>query len=580
MASPINFGDFIKAIEICEWLIKNCFDPINSANVRYAEFKYDVLELKSRVLHLKSELEKALHQVSWTDFRRYDDIKTEVDLLVGNFSATLEECEALLKKFLKFDGRGRGAKATALDNLFWNKSTQEKVERLRGRLRSHTYKIWLIIEPIQLNLVTGISETVLENQRTLDLLRDHFGLSTAEQLPSIPQPVAEKLQEAVKHDCPTSFDALDDIPLQEGIDILCFHFRECTFQSTSSGIGSTLKEKLSLLKAHWLSQVLQGALTARQNESASLSERIIKQVGQGVEKQYRLRKICHWKEEEFVGLDNCAFAIWPPKPVVKPPILTEPVGLEKKLTDVPLISPYTNQKERLVIFQVNDHTLRTVVSRSAQDGAPGIDNTEKFIDLLSDGFVPIYTVSIPKRWNVNITNGKSGEQETHQFRSRQDTNTVQKSFTGYDVLSHSESISCTVTYKPKRRPRYQQFKGHGEIQMWCWPMSPKPPGLPRSPTTSSGEIEMLSFRSVSTMSLASRSFSGFKDVVSLAKTETGDEVVLAYLPPPPLLTGFVKDKSEYHMWQVERMYVSFSKVSSNLAASIPTDRDNGITSSK
>jgi hypothetical protein len=562
MASPVTFGDFAKAIEICEWLIKNCFDPINSAKVRYVEFKQDVFELKNRLQHLKSELEKALHQVSSIDFRRHDDIKTEVDLLVGNFNATLKECENLLKEFLKFDGRGKDAKATALDNLFWNKSTQEKVDRLRSRLRSHTYMIWLIIEPIQLHLVTGISETLLENQRTLDLLRDHFGLSVAVQLPSIPQPMVEKLQEAVKRDCPTSFEALHDIPLQEGIDILCLHFRECTFQSTSSGIGSTLKEKLSLLKAHWLSQVLQGALSARQNESASLSERIIKQVSQGVEKQYRLRKIYHWEEQEFVSLDDSAFAIWAPKPVVKPPTLTDPVGPEKEVADVLLVSRYTNQKERLVIFQVHDHTLRIVVSRSAQDGTPGTDNTVVLIDLLSDGFVPIYTVSKPdvhydKRWNVNITYGKGGGQETHEFRSRQDTHTVQRSFTGFDVFSHSESISCAVTYKSKRSPRHQQFKGDGEIQMWCWPGSPKPPGLPGSPTTSSGEIEVQSSRSGSAISVASKVFSTFNsDVVSLAKTETGKDVVLANLPPAPLLVGFVKDKSEYHMWQVERMYVS------------------------
>ena len=99
--------------------------------------------------------------------------------------------------------------------------------------------------------------------------------------------------------------------------------------------------------------------------------------------------------------------------------------------------------------------------------------------------------------------------------------------------------------------------------MWCWP---------ESPTVSSSETEVGSFRSGSTISVASKVFGQFpQEVVSLSRTETGEDVVLANLPPAPLLVGFMKDESEYHMWQVECMYVSIFQISSNLATSIPND---------
>src|SRR5262249_17004224 len=121
MASLVGFGDVVKIIELAEWIIRNCFDSTNSANVRYGEFKNVVENLKNSMPHLKSELEKALHQVQPTNLH---SIKKEVDRIVGDFNATLNECEALLKKFRKFE-RGKDAKATVSDNLRWNKSTQE-----------------------------------------------------------------------------------------------------------------------------------------------------------------------------------------------------------------------------------------------------------------------------------------------------------------------------------------------------------------------------------------------------------------------------------------------------------------------
>jgi len=201
------------------------------------------------------------------------------------------------------------------------------------------------------------------------------------------------------------------------VDILCEHFRECTFQSTSSGIVSTLEEKLSLLKAHWLSKMLEELLELRQTPFDSLFVRIIKQVGQGVEKQYRMRRISEWHEEPFLGLDDSAFNIWPPKPVVKLPDPTEPDTHEKKLLDVELVSPYPGVKYTLLILQIKEKTLRTVLSTD-QEGSSQIIRTPTSINLHQDGFLPRYTVANLdsrgiKRWNVEVVDGRGDGQTAY-----------------------------------------------------------------------------------------------------------------------------------------------------------------------
>ena len=98
-------------------------------------------------------------------------------------------------KYIKYD---EDTRSSALSNLFWHSSTQAEVDRLQNRLKSHTYKIWLIIEPVKLRLVSRIDETTLEIYRILEQLRDYFGISDAVPLPAIPPSIQRRLKEGFR----------------------------------------------------------------------------------------------------------------------------------------------------------------------------------------------------------------------------------------------------------------------------------------------------------------------------------------------------------------------------------------------
>jgi hypothetical protein len=543
MSGPVSFGDIVRAIELCVWIRQKCFDPLENADIRYAEFRKDVLTLEQRLKYFQASFEKALLHSS-IDHSRYALLKLEAEELVGDFNATLHDCRVLLEKYVRFERH----KATALDNAFWHSSTQSRVDQLRSRIQSHTYKLFLIVEPVQLDLVPDILSNTHE---ILDLLRRHFGLLTPIQLPEIPPAVDGKFWKAIKWDCPFAYEDALHIPLQEGVDALSVHFRECTFQSTSPGIGPSLNQNLSLLKAHWLVNVLEASQSFNESRPGSLYRRIIKQVEQGVEDQYRNRGTDRWVEEEFATLNDSAFAIWPVKKVKKPLLLTEPAAREDKLVQVPLICEYQDQKEDLFIFRVKDRVLRMVRSRNSQDGSLGSQMTERFVDLHDDGLIPVYSVADPSgnRWNLTITNGKGGGSVAHQFWSRRDVFRIQQCFTGYETASYSEGVSCAITYR-RAMPLVQnpQSSGYGEIHLWTWPVSISLDKEPLSPTTtvdSSGSI-----RSGSAYTTASTVFRGFDpSIISVSEQSNGEDLVVAGLPPPPLLVSFVRKEGKYTMWK-------------------------------
>jgi hypothetical protein len=549
MASPVQFGDIIRAIEICEWLVQYCFNPINNANAKYLEFKQDVIDLHKRLVHLRSELENALHSIA--DPARYNELINEIDGLIGDFRSTLEECKDLLRKFIKFDNRS--SKVNAVENLFWHCSTQQKVENLQTRLKEHTYKIFLVIEPIQLGIITSIYDLVHRNQQTLELILRRLGPSVDVRIPQIPQSINEKFELLFKRDCLLPFDNLQDPPLKESVDILCTHFRKCTFRSTSLGVGSTLEEKLSLLKAHWLHQILSKSLLRQPPQQYPLLRQIVLQIGQGVERQYEYRQFTIWNEDEFASLEEEAFAIWPIKEVVRLPDLARPSELEKTLVDVELLSEYTDQNERFLIFQAKDTILRMVLLRTPHDGPGFTDRIQTIIDLQSDSFVPLYSVAgkrgVPRQWTVTIAESK-GRQIAYQFTSRSDVYKVQRAFTGYNVTACAENIFCAVTYKGLIRDH--QFVGLGEVQIWC------PPGFTFKRDLSSSQVPSQTASQVTDITRNTRGTitsilsQRHPDVVSVITTETGNETMLVELPSPPLLVGLLKDNDGYYIWQTER----------------------------
>jgi hypothetical protein len=106
MSTPIQFGDVVKALEICLWIRNNCFDTINNASILYLGFRQDVLDLQKRLKQLQASFERAVTHLA-TNYNQAALLKLEADELVGDFQATLEDCQRLLKKHARFNAGAR-----------------------------------------------------------------------------------------------------------------------------------------------------------------------------------------------------------------------------------------------------------------------------------------------------------------------------------------------------------------------------------------------------------------------------------------------------------------------------------------
>ena len=274
MASPLNFGDIVKAVEICIWIKRNCFGSTSHADLRYAEFKKDITDLERRLHQFRATFETALDHT-----QDADTSKREADVLIGDFKSTLQQCQKLLRKYAKFD---QGT-PTILDNAFWHASAQLRVDELRARIQSHTYMIGLIVETTQLQ----ISSKTLENTEfIIQLLTQPQSFVRNTPLPDIPSRVDARFRDAVKRG--PSFESLDTahIPLKEGINALSLQYRQSTAQSANSEGPRTVEQYLSLLKAHWLWKTLSMSKEFDALRPGHLYHRLLMQLEQGIAKQY------------------------------------------------------------------------------------------------------------------------------------------------------------------------------------------------------------------------------------------------------------------------------------------------------
>lgn len=549
MSGFVQLGDIVKAVELFLWIKENCFSNIRNASTLYLGFKQDVLNLGNRLQEFHAVIERALRQIE-TDPDRHALLKFEADELFGNFRVTLNDCEKLLRRHFKLNGD----RATALDNGFWKVNTQPEVDELRRRLQAHQYKIQLFLEPLELDLLCGMQGNVHE---ILALMRNQAGLSNAAQLPEIPRALRQRFDLAFQRNAPETVEELCMIPLQPGIDALSLHYRECIYQSDNLGLGPSQQQNLSLVKAHWLYETLESSDALQASRPGSLFRRIVEQLGQKVESQYKKRKIHHLPDHIFVGLDDAAFALWPHIEVVQPPKLTDLGEGEVELVHVPLTSPHSTQSLELYVIRVSDKMLRIVEELSSLDGFTR-NFTGHSISLNVDRFIPLYAVALGNedKGIINLTHSSGAGLLSYDFQSRDSVLKVQDAFTGYKTVSVSTSITCSVIYKSGSWKNVRDLKGEGvgEVQLWQLPGDSDTIGDPLSPSTSTLGSIYSSYAS-SEYSMASQAFSGIdKSVVTIVPSKIGTEgaVVKLELPEPPLLVAMMKCvDGTYSIWQTD-----------------------------
>ena len=545
MSSPIGFGDVVLAIQICKEIREKWFNPTNNAQVKYLGFKQDIIDLEKRLSELKDAFSRALIHVDDPDSYLHgvdSTLKQEADDLLGNFTSTLEDCRNLLADHVKFDSK----RGNFLDNAFWHTSTEGKVNQLRSCIKLHDFKIRLFLEPLQMRLADHMLRNTYE---ILEHVRPHV------ELPEIPANFDIKFQDALKRDAPIPITDLNQIPLKESIDALILHHQQSLIGTKTS---RSPEQYLTLLKAHWLVEILSRSEALKQTRPGHLYRRIIKQVERHIVEQYAQTNISHYSEDALGTLKQSAFAIWPEKIVVPGKRLTEPTGREEKLVELSLVHQSLNKKRSLLVFRVDERNLRIVESLAPDDPTQGPKELkEKFFNLGNDRLVPLYTITASPRaeWNMEIIYGNGVAQVAYTLKERVDAFKLQRAFTGYDITFYSEGVSCTATYKAPGAlslfMRDGQHGGQGEVQLWQRPQRDRAIDSPESPRTSVRNRRS-STPSDPSHSTASRAFQGIdSSVESVSQDENGEEVVLLSLLPPPLLIAFTEDNKRYRIWKTD-----------------------------
>lgn len=547
MSSPVSFGDIIKALELINWIRNNCFNPANNAQAKFREFKREIEDLEPRLRAFRDAFELSVSYVcgdlGLLDARQQQAVlKQEADKLIGDFLATLQECQQLLSSQNKLERK----KGTIFDSASWAASTQGQVDDLRRRIQAHASKITMFLEPVRMRLD---SDVVANTHDILEILNEHTGRNKRTKLPAIPPSLDVKFQQALSRHNTIAITHPRKLPLQEGVKIMVLHYRQSTALASNSPSGQTALNILPLLKAHWLVETLMNSDALKQTRPGDYHQRVVKHVKEGIAAQYQHGGVTRYSEEELCTLEASAFELWPQPVVIEEPSLTAPGPEEELLARVPIVSP-SNERKELYVFRFDDQTLRIVYVR-------GVRETERFFNLLTDSLVPFYTITSGERteWSMDLFYGSGAAQTNYPLQSRADAFQLQQAFTGYCTTIHSEGVYFAVTHKRSWREGLRDgLRGSvGEVQIWEWPVPNITPALPNSPRMPYGNSTVGSTFSGSSYSKASWTFRETDpSIVSVSEAESGKTVVVAGLPPSPLIMAFTQDARTYSFWQIRR----------------------------
>ncbi|KAF1950148.1 hypothetical protein CC80DRAFT_246106 [Byssothecium circinans] len=554
MSFGISVTDILKLFEGCVWLLAR-FDKNNSADEQLKYFISDVQLLEKRLWRLAQALEDALERCLHPEIDARE-LKCDLQDLVGDAGHTIDEAKDLARNHIRIQRNAAGF----IHNVVWAAHAEPKAENLRKAMQFHAQKIFLVIEPVNLKLLTTIDGKVDEMLAKLDQLLERSGVIPY-TLPALPGWLDTRFREALFTDQPIPFEQPSNIPLREGFDALYLHYRESTYAFRDQETAEqTAEQYLNLLKCQWLVNVLRsGDHFVR---AGPLYPRLLKQIEQRIIKEHQRTDIIRFQDDELIRLSPTAFMIWPPQQVVEVRNATDPNHDEHILLRLTLTTPLVGEKDSVVVFRTGPATLRIARRSSDRAGTPYYEN--EHYNIHQDAFVPYYAIaehppaprrhsaaplSQPLPFNISIYRGNATGAIDYRLGSDADVYNFQRAVTGYQVV-----FDKSVTWGMKQSGiRGQLSRGKGRMQIWHWkPLEElataseqvtSPTMSTRSPrshdsTTSDAVVERLvQRRDTSVYTVDARNTSG--------------PVISAITPTHPVIVIYGKSNEMYTYYHIE-----------------------------
>lgn len=523
-------------------------------------FIRDVQLLEKRLWRLAQALEDALERYEHPEIDARE-LKCDLQDLVGDAGQTIDEAKDLARNHISIQRNAAGF----IHNVVWAAHAEPKAENLRKAMQFHAQKIFLVIEPVNLKLLTTIDGKMDEMLAKLDQLLERSGV-VPYALPALPGWLDTRFREALFTDQPIPFEQPSNIPLREGFDALYLHYRESTYAFRDQETAEqTAEQYLNLLKCQSLVNVLRsGDQFVR---AGSLYPRLLKQIEQRIIREHQRTDIIRFQDEELIRLSPTAFLIWPPQQVVEVRNATDPNHDEHILLRLTLPTPLVGEKDSVVVFRTGPATLRIARRSSDRAGTPYYEN--EHYNIHQDAFVPYYAIAehptAPRRhsaaplpqplsFSISIYRGNATGAIDYRLGSDADVYNFQRAVTGYQVV-----FDKSVTWGIKQSGiRGQLSRGKGRMQIWHWkPLEELATASEQvtSPTTSTSSPT--SHDSTTSDAVVERLVQRRDtSVYTVDARNTSGPVICAITPPHPVIVIYGKSNEIYTYYHIERMYNS------------------------
>ncbi|KAG9233202.1 hypothetical protein BJ875DRAFT_53768 [Amylocarpus encephaloides] len=547
MSFGFSPADILTGIQACRWLWNNCFDKNNAADERYKQFGNDVRLLETRLDQLKGAFQNALDRYEQPNLDARD-LRGDLRDVIGDFQHTIDQCVEILNKHVNLKRNQAGF----IENVIWAASSQEKVDALGRRIQFHTQKIYLVMEPVTLGLLTTIDGKVDE---ILDLMRTHFAIE--DPLPNLPAWLDSWLQQTIFENPPEGLVDLNHIPLKEGFDALYSHFRESTYAFRDPETADqTVEQYLNLLKSQWLLEMIRNGEPFRRARPGSLYPRTMAQLEKRIKDQHRRKDIIRFHDSELQKLNRTAWLIWLPAEVVQNKFMTDPnVGEEEILKlSVPNYLGVVG-KDNLVVFRTGPTTLRIVRSVIGDRSGTPYYESERF-NIHIDKFIPFYaiqesTLGAGQRRgsgamsSVGIYRGNETGETAYQIQEDKDLFNFQRAVTGYQIV-FDNNLAWALYHSPKIS------KSRGKIQIWHWKPLTHDSLVRRDSITSSSSGDSKMSQMTSTSKTVEQVLKGqARSRVSVHDSSENSSTIGASTPPLPIIMVYAQSGGEYSYYYIE-----------------------------
>ena len=507
-----------------------------------------------------------------SDADRYGPSWNVLPEVVGDFKATLQECDKLLKDRSKF----QYSQGDFIQNVIWWSSVEGDVNSLKERVRFHMMKLTFVAKPFEIQLLLGIKREIeglrIDVRELKTILIDVLGhkdssSSTYLQSLQVPLELASRFAAALQTNNPASSHSQADMPLKEGFNALVHHFANSTILfNPRPELGQRDPEEpqyLNLVKCRWIAQTIRQSVSFQSAGPDSLWADYMKELEDDIRGQFRrfdTGQLIRPPSDRIALLPESCYSIWFVEEAPKrPPDLGEQRPLEEKILELTLPGTFGTRKSTMTVFRKSESKMRFVTTTKDDQNQYFHHEKEKdVVNMEADRLIPTYATpgdASAMTSNVMICSSEGQNPEWYSLKDTKDVLDFQQALTGFFVSHQMLDISWSIdgSSNPSK-------SGKGRLQFWY--LKPFQPLGGDGKRMSCDRSSVASPQSPTTTSTMTRQSTGFSfsstlvsngSVMSTVNGPQGNGTALVRAEVPRIII-FTQCEGMYVLLQLKRRF--------------------------